>query len=237
MSGPRILLVEDELHIAQGIVFNLEQEGYQVSHFEQGEAALAAFERSPFDLVILDRMLPGISGLEVCRGIRQRDSRVPILMLTAMGKERDRVRGLSEGADDYLTKPFSLAEFLLRIQGMLRRSGWYRPQLRSNDRYSFGDNQVDLERQRAWTPRGELSLTDLEVRMLRSFFQREGEVLNRADLLEAVWGVSPETETRTLDNFIVRLRKYFENDPANPTHFLTVRGRGYRFVRHGSSDK
>lgn len=237
MSGPRILLVEDELHIARGIIFNLEQEGYQVCHCEQGEAALDAFEQTPFDLVILDRMLPGISGLEVCRGIRQHDSRVPILMLTAMGKERDRVRGLTEGADDYLTKPFSLAEFLLRVQGMLRRSGWYRPQLRNTDRYNFGDNQVDLQQQRAWTPRGELSLTDLEVRMLRSFFQREGEVLNRSDLLEAVWGVSPETETRTLDNFIVRLRKYFENDPANPVHFLTVRGRGYRFVRNGSSSE
>lgn len=235
MSGPRILLVEDELHIARGVIFNLEQEGYQVCHFEQGEAALAAFEQAPFDLVILDRMLPGISGLEVCRKIRQRDPRVPILMLTAMGKERDRVRGLSEGADDYLTKPFSLAEFLLRVQGMLRRSEWYRPLPRSKDRYRFGDNEIDLEQQRAWTPRGELSLTDLEVRMLRSFFQREGEILNRAELLEAVWGVSPETETRTLDNFIVRLRKYFETDPANPRHILTVRGRGYRFVRNGSS--
>lgn len=235
MSGPRILLVEDELHIARGVVFNLEQEGYQVYHFEQGEAALAAFEQTPFDLVILDRMLPGISGLEVCRGIRQRDPRVPILMLTAMGKERDRVKGLSEGADDYLTKPFSLAEFLLRVQGMLRRSEWYRPHPRSNDRYRFGDNEVDLEQQRAWTPRGEISLTDLEVRMLRSFFQREGEVLTRAELLEAVWGVSPETETRTLDNFIVRLRKYFEPDPATPRHVLTVRGRGYRFVRNGAN--
>ena len=233
MSGPRILLVEDELHIARGIVFNLEQEGYEVVHVEQGEAALASFDRSPFDLVILDLMLPDIGGLEVCRGLRRRDQQVPILMLTAMDKERDRVKGLTEGADDYLTKPFSLSEFLLRVQGMLRRSRWYRPNPRANDRYRFGGNEVDLQRQRAWSVRGEISLTDLEVRMLRCFFEREGEVLERAELLEAVWGISPETETRTLDNFLVRLRKYFEADPANPAHFLTVRGRGYRFVRHG----
>ncbi len=233
MSAPRILLVEDEQHIARGLVFNLEQEGFEVVHVEQGELALEQFDRASFDLVILDLMLPGISGLEVCQELRQRDQRVPILMLTAMGKERDRVKGLTAGADDYLTKPFSLGEFLLRVQGMLRRSRWYRPQPRANDRYRFGCNEVDLQRQRAWTERGEISLTELEVRMLRCFFEREGEVLERAELLEAAWGISPETETRTLDNFLVRLRKYFEADPTNPAHFITVRGRGYRFLRNG----
>ena len=151
-------------------------------------------------------------------------------MLTARSEEKDRVAGLAAGADDYLTKPFSLDEFLLRVKGMLRRSAWYREANRPGA-YRFGANEVDLEAASARTAGGEQQLTELEVRMLRLFFRREGEVLSRAELLEGVWGMAPDTETRTLDNFIVRLRRYFEADPAMPRHFLTVRGRGYRFVR------
>ncbi len=228
-----LLLVEDEPGIARGLVFNLEEEGFKVTHVETGEEALNRVWDDHFDLVILDVMLPGISGLEVCQKIRRNDSRLPIIMLTARGEEQDRIDGLSTGADDYLTKPFSLDEFMLRIKGMLRRSEWYRPGSGLGRSYRFGDNEVNLKEQKAMTARGEIPLTELEVRMLRTFFQQEGEILSRAELLTAVWGMAPDTETRTLDNFIVRMRKYFETDPSSPVHFLTVRGRGYRFSRLG----
>jgi DNA-binding response OmpR family regulator len=158
------------------------------------------------------------------------DGRVPILMLTARADEGDRITGLEKGADDYLTKPFSLSEFLLRVRGMLRRSAWYRPDP-VEEGYRFGDNEVYLLSYRARTAQGEIDLTDIEVRMLSLFFQKEGEALPRTTLLERVWGYSSDTETRTLDNFIVRLRKYFEPDPTNPVYFQTVRGIGYRFSR------
>lgn len=235
MKKARILLVEDEPNIAHGIVFNLREEGYEVVHVETGEEALQQVWEEPFALVVLDLMLPGINGLEVCRQLRNQDPRLPILMLTAKSEEKDRVEGLAQGADDYLTKPFSLDEFLLRVGGMLRRSKWYRPAFSHAERYSFGANEVNLREQTADTQRGKIMLTELEVRMLRIFFQREGEILSRAELLKSVWGMAPDTETRTLDNFIVRMRKYFESDPAHPIHFLTVRGRGYQFLRGGKS--
>ncbi|GAB4257362.1 MAG: response regulator transcription factor [Deferrisomatales bacterium] len=233
MSRPRVLLVEDEPHIARGIAFNLEREGIEVVAVETGEAALEELRRRPFALVILDVMLPGMDGLRVCRAIRKVDARLPVLLLTALSEEEDRIAGLQEGADDYLTKPFSLRELLLRVQGMLRRSTWYRPSARPGQPVRFGDNVVDLERGEARTPAGPVSLTELETRMLRTFLDHEGEVLSRAQLLRWVWGVSPDTETRTLDNFMVRLRKYFEPDPSRPRFFLTVRGKGYRFVGDG----
>ncbi|HLO25961.1 MAG TPA: response regulator transcription factor [Geobacteraceae bacterium] len=229
---PYILLVEDEMHLARGICFNLEQEGYRISHVGSGEDALKRMEYERFALIILDIMLPGMDGFEVCESIRAMDSRVPILILTARSDEGDRITGLEKGADDYLTKPFSLSEFLLRVRGMLRRSSWYRPEP-VEEGYRFGDNEVYLLSYRAKTAQGEIDLTDLEVRMLSLFFQKEGEALQRKAILERVWGYSSEAETRTLDNFIVRLRKYFEPDPANPVYFQTVRGIGYRFSRKG----
>jgi len=230
MTRPHILLVEDEPSIARGIVFNLEEEGFRVTHVETGEAALALVPDEPFALVVLDLMLPGIDGLTVCREIRHREPKLPVMILTARGEEQDRIVGLAQGADDYLTKPFSLGEFLQRVKGMLRRSEWYRPEA-AGGLYRFGSNSVDLKGQKAVTAGGELALTELESRMLQLFFSREGQVIERRELLESVWGMSPEAETRTLDNFVVRLRKYFEPDPSNPVHFLTERGRGYRFVR------
>jgi DNA-binding response OmpR family regulator len=230
MTKARILLVEDEPSIARGLVFNLEEEGYRVVHVTTGEAALEVLTAGNFALVVLDLMLPGIDGLQVCRRLRHLDPRLPVLILTARGEERDRVQGLSVGADDYLTKPFSLDEFLLRVRGMLRRSEWYH-RVSPEEDYTFNGNRVNLRAATADTPQGELALTELEVRMLRTFFRREGEILPRAELLEAVWGMAPDTKTRTLDNFIVRLRKYFEPDPTRPRYFLTVRGRGYRFLR------
>lgn len=237
MNRPRILLVEDETHIAQGIIFNLEADDYEVIHVETGTAALAALEKSRFSLVVLDLMLPDMDGLHICQLIRAENKRLPILILTARDNEDDRVRGLELGADDYMTKPFSLSEFLLRVQGMLRRSEWYRPDAGTTERFVFGVNEVDFRGRRAKTAHGVIELTELEVRMLQIFFSREDETLTRPELLESVWGVSPESETRTLDNFIVRLRKYFELDPSRPVHFLTERGRGYRFVRNGRKPK
>jgi len=229
----RILLVEDEQHIAQGLIFNLEQEGYQVVHAVTGEDALSALEGNTFSLAILDRMLPGtIDGLEICRHIRRNNPRLPVLMLTAMNREQDRVTGLAEGADDYLTKPFSLDELLLRVAGMLRRSALYRPSQEQSQHYRLGNALVDLDTGQVTSPDAatEQTLTELELKMLRLFIAHEGKILSRAFLLKSVWGVTPDTETRTLDNFIVRLRKYFEEHPSKPRFFVTVRGRGYRFT-------
>lgn len=230
MNRPHILLVEDEANIAQALLFNLELEGFRVTHVTTGAQALECFADTPCDLVILDLMLPDSHGIDICRQIRRKDTRLPILILTALGEEQHRVDGLNAGADDYLTKPFSLGEFLLRVKGMLRRSQWYRP-AHAGEIVAFGGNRVNLAELTAETPRGSVSLTELEGRMLAAFLAAEGRVLSRAELLEQVWGMTADTETRTLDNFVVRLRKHFEADPSNPRHFQTVRGRGYRFIR------
>ncbi|MEJ2470477.1 MAG: response regulator transcription factor [Desulfuromonadales bacterium] len=232
MTAAQILLVEDEEHIAGGLIFNLEQEGYQVCHAETGAAAMDAFAEGSFDLVVLDLMLPDGHGLDICRKMRESEPQLPILILTALGEEQHRIRGLQAGADDYLSKPFSLEEFLLRVRGMLKRSTWYRRQFDKDADYRFGSNLVDLKNLTAMTVKGNLDLTELEGRMLETFFRQEGETVSRSELLKSVWGMAEDTETRTLDNFIVRLRKYFEQDPAKPRHFVTVRGRGYRFVRN-----
>ena len=226
-----LLLVEDEPHIAQGLIFNLEEEGYQVTHVESGEQALEQLGEKSYALIILDLALPGISGLAVCEQLRKQENQIPILMLTARGTEQDRITGLSKGADDYLTKPFNLKEFLLRVAALLRRANW-QPDHSVSKIYSFGENRIDLETHRAETTHGTIQLTELEMKMLLLFFAEEGKILSRGDLLKQVWGMSPETETRTLDNFIVRLRKYFEPEPAKPRFFRTVRGRGYSFIRN-----
>lgn len=232
-DSPRILLVEDELHIAQGLIFNLQQEGYQVIHTVTAEEALARLDHYQFSLAILDRMLPGeMDGLELCRHIRATDSQLPILMLTAMNQDQDRIKGLEDGADDYMAKPFILDELLLRVAGMLRRSGWYRPVLAGKDHYDFGAYTINLKTGDVSGAQQAIHLTELEIKMLRLFFSHEGETLSRAFLLQSVWQIDPDTETRTLDNFIVRLRKYFEPNPSQPIYFTTVRGQGYCFHRH-----
>jgi DNA-binding response OmpR family regulator len=235
MNRPHILLVEDEANIAQALLFNLELEGYRVTHVTTGAAALESFASARCDLVILDLMLPDSHGIDICRQMRRQDKRLPILILTALGEEENRVAGLHAGADDYLTKPFSLGEFLLRVKGMLRRSAWYRP-ADAGELAAFGANRVNLAELTAETPRGSITLTELEGRMLAAFLANAGRTLSRSELLEQVWGLTAETETRTLDNFVVRLRKHFEDDPANPRHFQTVRGRGYRFVREPEAE-
>jgi len=207
-----------------------------VSHEETGESALHRLGYDRFSLIILDIMLPGLDGFDVCREIRKQDARVPVLILSARSEEGDRITGLAAGADDYLMKPFNLNEFLLRVKGMLRRSSWYLPEP-VEEGYRFGDNEVYLLSYRARTAQGEIDLTELEVKMLSFFFRNNDKTVTRASLLENVWGYSSDTETRTLDNFLVRLRKYFEPDPGNPRYFQTVRGVGYRFSRgHGEPD-
>lgn len=231
MSEPRakILLVEDEKNLAEGLAYNLRCEGYETAIAPDGEEALRLFDEGPWDLVILDLMLPCMDGLEVARRIRRKDVQIPVLILTARGREEDRISGLASGADDYLTKPFHLRELLLRIQGMLRRRSWYRT-VPAGKLYSFGkDCWVDFSLRRASGPRGVRELTEKEFGILKLLIEREGETVTREELLATVWGYSPEMETRTVDNFIRRLRTYFEPDPSRPRHILSVRGRGYRF--------
>lgn len=230
-----IWVVEDEAHLAEGLQFNLEAEGHQVECFDDGQIAserLAAAEGEP-DLVVLDVMLPGMNGFEVARRARAAGNYVPILMLTAKDAPADRVRGLEDGADDYLTKPFRLEELLARVQGLLRRRRWDGGGAgRVTPReISFGEVTVHFDRFEIETRTGTQCITTREAGLLRALVDREGEAVTRGELLEAVWGLRPETRTRVVDSFVVRLRRYVEVDPSNPRHIVSVRGHGYRFVR------
>jgi two-component system alkaline phosphatase synthesis response regulator PhoP len=227
---PRILLVEDEVHLARSLRFNLEQEGYSVVATASGKHALECQARTPFDLIILDVMIEEMDGFEVARRIRQSSQRLPILMLTARSTQQDRIQGLEIGADDYLIKPFHLRELLLRIQRILQRSSWYGPPVTPAEVIEIAGYLVDFERLTGSGPRGSLQLTALEVKLLKSLTAEPNRVFSRAELLEQVWGYHPDVETRTVDNFIVRLRKYFEEEPEQPRHFISVRGRGYKYV-------
>jgi two-component system alkaline phosphatase synthesis response regulator PhoP len=230
----QILIVEDESHIADGLKFNLEAEGHETALAGTGSAALellADSERS-FDLVILDIMLPEMSGFEVARRTRAAGNLVAILMLSAKDEMADVVRGLEEGADDYLTKPFRLEELLARVKGLLRRRRWDGVREDGAPRDAqFGDVTVHFDRFELTTPGGTISLTTREMGLLRALIDREGEAVTRGELLEEVWGLRPDTKTRVIDSFIVRLRRYVEKDPARPKHIVSVRGHGYRFVR------
>jgi DNA-binding response OmpR family regulator len=229
---PRILLVEDEAHLAEGLAFNLEQEGHEVEIASDGARAVERLVREPpLDLVVLDLMLPALSGLEVARRARAAGNYVPILILTARDRPEDLVRGIEEGADDYLTKPFRLDELLARVRGLLRRRRWdggaREPERRT---VRFGQVAVHFDRFELETPQGTIRLTTREAALLRALVEREGEAVPRGELLESVWGLRPDTRTRVVDSFIVRLRRYVEIDPARPRHIVSVRGHGYRFV-------
>lgn len=230
----RILVVEDEEHLAEGLRFNLEAEGYAVDVAADGPSAveaLAAPDRD-LDLVILDLMLPGLSGFEVLRRARAVGNFVPVLVLTAKGDAEDRVRGLEEGADDYLAKPFRLDELLARARGLLRRRRWDGvAEEAAPGPEQIGDATVHFDRFELETPRGVVNLTTREVGLLRALLDREGEAVTRGELLESVWGLRPDTRTRVVDSFVVRLRRYLEADPTRPQHLLSVRGHGYRLVR------
>jgi len=232
----RILVVEDEAHIAEGIQFNLEQEEYQVEVAGDGRKAVEILQQSadrPFDLVILDLMLPEMSGFEVARRTRASGNLVPILMLTAKDDALDIVRGLEEGADDYLTKPFRLDELLARVRVLLRRRRWDGVETANEPLadVTVGRSVIHFDRFAIETPEETVSLTTREVGLLRALVDREGETVTRGELLQEVWGLRPDTKTRVIDSFIVRLRRYLERDPSRPEHILSVRGRGYRFER------
>jgi DNA-binding response OmpR family regulator len=227
---PSILLVEDELNLARPLQFNLEQEGYAVRSTPSGKEALALYGREPFDLVILDLMLEEMDGFEVARQIRQRDQRLPIIMLTARSAAEDRIHGLELGADDYIIKPFHLRELLLRVQRMLERATWFADRHHPTHTLTIAGYHVDLDRLSGEGPRGRLQLTALEADLLRTLTSQPNRVLSRGELLEKVWGYDSRVETRTVDNFIVRLRKYFEEEPDQPRHFISLRGKGYMFI-------
>jgi DNA-binding response OmpR family regulator len=228
-----VLIVEDEKHLADGLRFNLEAEGYTVGVVDTGEAALEAITKKPgeFDVMVLDVMLPGKSGFEVISELRMGGQFVPTLMLTARGHPDDVLKGFAAGADDYLTKPFDLGILLARIQGLLRRREWLAPQTAPpSDTFTFGDKTVDFNRLELRVKDQGLPLTLMEANVLRYLIQHQGQPVSRKKLLEDVWGLHEDTDTRAIDNFIVRLRKYIETDPSKPKHMLTVRGVGYRFV-------
>ena len=223
----RVLVVEDDPAILRGLADNLKIESYDVATATDGEVALALATKETFDLLLLDVMLPSMSGFEVCRRLRSAGSTMPILMLTARGEESDRVHGLDLGADDYLTKPFSLRELLARIRALLRRAN---PPLRLPDRAQFGDVELDFRRFDAARAGDPLKLTRKEFGTLRYLIARAGEVVSRAELLDEVWDYQEYPTTRTVDNHVASLRAKIEPDAANPRHLLTVHGVGYKFV-------
>jgi len=244
-----VLVVEDEQHLADGLRFNLEAEGYTVDTVSNGEAALSLLleGEQPFDVVVLDVMLPGKDGFTVASELRASGKFVPVLMLTARGRPDDVLRGFESGADDYLPKPFELSVFMARLNALLRRREWFQRDLAGTDRapsessgeggggpaeevFAVDGKTIDLGALELRTPDQIVRLTLMEVQLLRYLIKHEGKVVSRKAILEDVWGLHENTDTRAIDNFIVRLRKYLEDEPSNPRHLLTVRGVGYRFV-------
>jgi two-component system, OmpR family, alkaline phosphatase synthesis response regulator PhoP len=235
----RILVVEDEQHLAEGLRYNLEAEGYRVEVLETGEAALELLSAAPaaFDVVVLDVMLPGKDGFTVMAELRQAGQFIPTLMLTARGHPDDVLKGFAAGADDYLTKPFDLAILTARLRGLLRRRDWLRASVEqpsapapAADAFTFGDKSVHFDRLELRVRDQIFPLTLMEVNVLRYLIRHEGKPVSRKAMLEEVWALREDTDTRPIDNFIVRLRRYIEDDPRHPRHLLTVRGIGYRFV-------
>jgi len=232
----RILVVEDEEAIAEGLLFNLERKGHQTELAKDGRDALARAALGGFDLVLLDVRLPEVDGFEVCRRLRESGDMTPVLMLTARNQPDDIVFGLKVGADDYLVKPFDLGELLARVESLLRRSAWAAPRngaeraTTAPARLEFGDYWVDFSTYQAKTRRGVVPLSQKEIAVLRMFAARPHEVVTRRELLSTVWQLPHHPNTRVVDNVIVALRKWFEEDAAAPRHILSVRGVGYRFV-------
>jgi DNA-binding response OmpR family regulator len=229
-SPARILIVEDEQHLADGLKFNLDAEGFSADVVDTGEAALERLigqAREPYDLVVLDVMLPGQDGFSVVSELRSANNFVPVLILTARGRPEDVLKGFAAGADDYLPKPTELAILLARTNSLLRRSGWAR---RKDVSYTFAGRTIDFDALEVRVGTHAFPLTLMEANLLRYLVQHEGAAVSRKAMLEDVWSLREDTDTRAIDNFIVRLRRYIETDPAAPQHLLTVRGVGYRFV-------
>jgi len=246
----RVLVVEDETHLADGLKFNLEAEGYMVQVVGDGESAIDRLLKSKekFDAVVLDVMLPGIDGFGVATALRKAKNYIPVLMLTARGRPEDVLEGFAAGADDYLPKPFQLPIFLARLQGLLRRTGWMSGADNAGKKksgspktadtaasgdpslFTFEGKTLDFDTLQLRTETNTIQLTLMEAKLLRHLIKQNGRSVSRKSILEDVWGLREDTDTRAIDNFIVRLRRYIEDDPAKPRHLLTVRGVGYRFV-------
>jgi DNA-binding response OmpR family regulator len=243
----RVLVVEDEAHLAQGLRFNLEAEGHAVEVAGDGESALARLleKQESFDALVLDVMLPGKSGFNVAAELRERKNYVPILMLTARGRAEDVLQGFASGADDYLPKPFELPILIARLEGLLRRSTWMKEAAQRSsagedpsgsgaqgrpDIFSFNGKTIDFGELELRTLGNTIHLTLMEAEFLRHLIRNNGKVVSRKSILEEVWGLHEDTDTRAIDNFVVRLRRYIEEDPSQPKHLQTVRGVGYRFV-------
>jgi DNA-binding response OmpR family regulator len=250
---PRILVVEDEHHLAQGLRFNLEADGHEVAVVGDGELALQRLlgQAGVFDAVILDIMLPGLDGFEVAAELRRSGDFVPILMLTARGRADDILRGFESGADDYLPKPFDLAILLARVRGLLRRHAWSKAAERSEKEepiaeqearpaspnvITFGSNRLDLDSFELHVGTMPYHLTAMEADLLQYLLSNAGRVISRKSILEDVWNVHEDTDTRAIDNFIVRLRRFLNENPSNPRHVLTVRGIGYKFVTNPETE-
>ncbi len=243
----RVLVVEDEAHLAQGLCFNLEAEGYSAEIAEDGESATERLlnKKETFDAIVLDIMLPGKDGFSVVSELRAARNYVPVLMLTARGRPEDVLKGFAAGADDYLPKPFDLSILLARLQGLLRRSEWVRSGHTSGGSanhsraasgvgdfatFSFNGKTIDFGTLELRANGNVVHLTLMESDLLRHLIRHDGRIVSRKQILEEVWGLHEDTDTRAIDNFIVRLRRYIEDDPAEPRHLLTVRGVGYRFL-------
>jgi DNA-binding response OmpR family regulator len=240
----RILIVEDEAHLANGLRFNLEAESHTVKVVPDGEGALGVLlaKREEFDAVVLDVMLPGKDGFTVAAELREAKNFVPVLMLTARSRPEDVLKGFASGADDYLAKPFELSILLARLQGLLRRREWTRGEDPAESKesdsqklgdfasFSFSGRTIDFGALELRSEHSTIHLTLMESELLRHLVRNDGKIVSRKQILEEVWGLHEDTDTRAIDNFMVRLRRYIEDDPGNPKHLLTVRGVGYRFL-------
>ena len=229
----KILIVEDEQHLAEGLRFNLELEDYETEIAQDGKIALEILANKEFDAIILDVMLPEIDGFEVARTLRSQENFTPILMLTALGKPEDVLLGFEAGADDYLPKPFDLAIFIARLNGLLRRREWFKKETKkTEDIFTINGKTIDFQNLELKTETETVKLTLMEAKLLRHLIENEGKAVSRKEILQDVWGLNQETDTRAIDNFIVRLRRLLEIEPNSPKILQTVRGIGYKFVKN-----
>lgn len=230
-NKPSILLVEDEENLHESLKMNLELQGYQITSAFDGIQAMKAVQNEYFDLIIMDVMIPELDGFSVTQNIRLTNTEVPILILSAKDTGADRITGLKKGADDYLTKPFHLEELLLRVQKLIEKAKRLQKTSTIGDTYSFGGNTVDFKAQQATTARGEkIDLSKKEAMLLKLLIENKNEVVPREKILQAVWGYNVYPTTRTIDNFILSFRKYFEEDSRSPKYFHSVRGVGYKYA-------
>lgn len=228
-EGSKILLVEDEETLAVGLEYNLHDEGYEVHWARDGEKALHMIKENEYDLIVMDIMLPYYDGFEITAIVRKNSPQLPILMLTARTSPEDKVKGLEFGADDYMTKPFHLQEFLMRIRGMLKRKLWYKNSILDEAIVNVGDCEIDFEKFTCTLGGEKTTLTYHEAMVLKYLIENKGRIVSRKELLENVWHINPDVETRTIDIFISHLRKYIEPDPDKPAYIKSIRGAGYMF--------